>query len=43
VAGPSMVAAPTGGGPTAAECQAGWQPTGKWDRSLFDRLCQGRK
>ena len=42
VAGPSMVA-PTAGGPTAAECQAGWQSTGKWDRSLFDRLCQARK
>ncbi len=42
VAGPSMVA-PTGGGPTPAECQAGWQPTGKWDRSLFDRLCASRK
>ena len=43
VAGPSMITAPTGGGPTAAECQAGWQPAGKWDRGLFDRLCQGRK
>jgi hypothetical protein len=43
VAGPSMITAPTGGGPTAAECQIGWQPAGKWDLALFNRLCQGRK
>jgi hypothetical protein len=43
VAGPSMVATPSAGGPTATECQAGWQPASKWDRALFERLCQGRK
>lgn len=42
VSAPAMVAPPSGI-PTAAECQAGWQSAGKWDRALFDRLCQGRK
>jgi hypothetical protein len=42
VAGPPMVA-PGGGIPTATECQAGWQPAGKWDQALFERLCQGRR
>ena len=40
VAGPPMIA--PAGIPTAGECQAGWQPAGKWDRTLFERLCQGR-
>ena len=40
VAGPPMIA--PSGIPTASECQAGWQPAGKWDRTLFERLCQGR-
>jgi hypothetical protein len=43
VTGPSMVAAPATGGPSAIECQAGWQAAGKWDQALFERLCQGRK
>ena len=42
VAGPPMVA-PGGGIPTAAECDAGWQSSGKWDRTLFDRLCASRR
>jgi hypothetical protein len=42
VAGPPMIA-PAGGIPTASECQAGWRPAGKWDQTLFERLCQGRR
>jgi hypothetical protein len=43
VAGPSMVAPSGGGIPTAAECQAGWRPAAKWDRTLFERLCASRR
>jgi hypothetical protein len=39
---PSMIT-PTGGIPTTGECQAGWQPAGKWDPALFERLCQSRR
>jgi hypothetical protein len=42
VSAPSIVA-PPGGIPSAAECQAGWNPSGKWDQALFNRLCQGSR
>jgi len=42
VSAPAMVT-PPGGIPSIAECQAGWQPAGRWDQALFDRLCEGRK
>lgn len=42
VAAPAMIA-PSGGIPTGAECKGGWNPSGKWDQALFNRLCEARK
>jgi hypothetical protein len=38
---PAMIAPPSGT-PTVQECSAGWNASGKWEQTLFNRLCQGR-